>query len=58
MGSISLGADESYAETVSIKGVVVNESSQQASVETLLVTLYVNGLDDRVDSLHTLTGPD
>ncbi len=58
MGSISLGADESYAETVSIKGVVVNESLQKASVETLPVTLYINGLDDRVDSLHTLTGPD
>ena len=46
MGSISLGADESYAETVSIKGVVVNESSQQASVETLLVTLYVTYDED------------
>ena len=54
--SDNLGADDSVNELVTISGVVINETLPEIPVEVAPVTLYINGLGDEVESLHTLTG--
>ena len=56
--SDNLGADDSVNELVTISGVVINETLPEIPVEVAPVTLYINGLGDEVESLHTLTGTD
>ena len=56
--SDNLGADDSANGLVTISGVVINETLPEIPVEIAPVTLYINGLGDEVESLHTLTGTD
>ena len=56
VSSNSLSADDSASDVITIKGVVVNETLPEIPTEIIPVTLYINGLGDEVESLHTLTG--
>lgn len=56
VSSNSVSADDSAGDVITIKGVVVNETLPEIPAEIVPVTLYINGLGDEVESLHTLTG--
>ena len=51
-------ADGSDGDGITIRGVVINETLPEIPVEIVPVILYINGLGEEVESLHTLTGAD